>query len=288
MTTEIKLENRTKIQDAVFLIFDTETTGNNSKGTDKPIELAAIKYNLYTGIKGKFSTLIDPEMPIHPGAKGVHGLESKDLIGAPKYQEIIKPFLEFVGDYTLVAHNIEFDLNMVPELLEDKYPKVDNLRLARLIYKIGDLGYENQELRSHKEQELRYWLNVKADTEGLPAHRAFSDVIVLAEIFKDAAIKLIQKHNIEYLDQFIEIIETPELKELMPMGKYKDFSIAEAVKKEKGNPRNYFKWMINQYEAGEMKIDIDLQYSIKHFIGIEDKKLYVELFGEEPEIKNKM
>ena len=75
-----------------------------------------------------------------------------------------------ITNWTMVAHNNAFDLEMIPELKEAENLHLDMLRFARQIYKKGEVGHKEQLLTSHKSQELRYWLNIKVDTGDLQAH----------------------------------------------------------------------------------------------------------------------
>ena len=61
----------------IFTAFDTETTGLMNK-TDKIIEIGAVKFNK-DGIIDKFSTLINPQMPIPFCATKVNGI-TKHLV----------------------------------------------------------------------------------------------------------------------------------------------------------------------------------------------------------------
>lgn len=250
-----------------FNFFDTETTGDNKTGKDKPIELAVISYNLLTGLKKPpFSTLINPQMPIHPSAIPIHGITDNLVENEKSYEEILPSFLDYIGEDVLVAHNIDFDLAMVPDLVERPNDKLDSLNVVRAAWTIGDLGYKEQDLRSHKIQELRYWLNLDIDIEKYPAHRALSDIIVTAEVFKHAVLKIMKKNNIEYYEDLITFINTPVLKEKMTMGKYLDVDIREAIDLETKNNGNYFGWLLYEIECKKMKLDKDLLYSINYFL----------------------
>jgi DNA polymerase III epsilon subunit family exonuclease len=260
-----KIDLKIKLEDVVFTIFDTETTGDNTKNQDKPIEIAAVPWNLKKGFLDKpWSCIIDPEMTIHPSAIAVHGLTDEDVIGQKKLNEVLPEFHKYIDSTVLVAHNIDFDLNMLPSLKEQSNQKIDSLRFARHIYKIGDLGYKNQDLRSHKSQELRYWLNIKIDTMGLQAHRAAADILVTGEVFKETLKRFIEMTYSETLQDLIDFIKAPIIYEKMLFGKYKNLNLKESIEIELKNPKNYFAWLLNSVHKGEMIIDDDLKYSIEY------------------------
>ncbi len=75
------------------------------------------------------------------GATRVHGFTRGDLIGKPRFAEIVDEMLAFFGDDPLVAHNAPFDFGFVnAELARLRLPAlhpdrmVDTLALARAKY----------------------------------------------------------------------------------------------------------------------------------------------------------
>lgn len=268
------------IREAIFTFFDTETTGDNQKRVDKPIEIAAVHWNYEKGFLGApKSWLVNPEMPIHPAAIAVHGLMDEDVENAPLLEEVLPELHEYCENTILVAHNIEFDLNMLPTLRTTKEPKVDSLRFVRQIFKIGEPGYKQQELTSHKMQELRYWLNCKVDTMGLQAHRAAADILVTGEVFSETMRRFLDRSYSETIEDMIQFIESPIMIEKMHFGKYKNVKISDAIKKEINKPKNYFSWLLKSVHNGNMQIDDDLKYSIEYHLkqyGIDPKGFLLE------------
>lgn len=270
-----------KIEDAIFNIFDTETTGDNSRGLDKPIEIAAVKWKLNEGfMEMPKSWMVDPGIPIHPSAIGVHGIEDEELEGKPPIEQILPELHDYIKDTVLVAHNIQFDLNMLPTVDEKNNLKLDCLRFARHIFKIGDLGHKNQDLRSHKSQELRYWLGIKVDTMGLQAHRAAADILVTGEVFNQTLKRFIERTNATTLEELNDFINAPIMAEVMRFGKFKDRKIAEIVQEESKKSNNYFAWLLREVHKGNMpQVDADLKYTIEYYLkqnNIEPAGLLVE------------
>ena len=121
------------------VLFDTETTGLDPLAGDRIIEIAALELvrGLPTG--EVFHRLIDPEREIDPDATRVHGLTRADLVGKPRFAEVVDELLAFIGEGPLVAHNAGFDFGFLnAELARLKRPsvcltrKVDTLELARV------------------------------------------------------------------------------------------------------------------------------------------------------------
>lgn len=268
------------LEDVIFSVFDTETTGDNTKREDKPIEVAAVRWNLqHSFLEIPNSWLVDPKMSIHPSAVAVHGIEDEEVEGKPTLEEILPEFLEYIDDSVLVAHNINFDLNMLPILKEKDNEKIDTLRFARQIFKIGDIGYKGHDLRSHKSQELRYWLGIKIDTMGLQAHRAAADILVTGEVFHHTLKRYMEITGGKTLGDLISFINAPIMIEKMTFGKLKDRLISEAVAEECKSSKNYFAWLLREVHKGNMKIDEDLKYTIEYHLkqnDIDPKGLLIE------------
>lgn len=120
------------------VLFDTETTGIEVAQGHRIIEIAAIELanDLPTG--RTFHTLIDPERDIPDDATRIHGIRCEDVLGKPRFAEIVEAFLAFIGDDPMVAHNAAFDFGHLNAELDrcgrpplDAARMVDTLALAR-------------------------------------------------------------------------------------------------------------------------------------------------------------
>ena len=120
------------------VLFDTETTGVDPLTGDRVIEIAALELlrDLPTG--RSFHRVLDPERDVPEAATRIHGFSRADLIGKPRFAEIVDELLHFFGDDPLVAHNAAFDFGFLnaefarlrlPSLHPDRM--VDTLALAR-------------------------------------------------------------------------------------------------------------------------------------------------------------
>ncbi len=120
------------------ILFDTETTGTDPHTGHRIIEIAALELirDLPTG--KFFHAVIDPERDIDEDASRVHGFTRGDLLGKPRFADIVDDFLAFIADDPLVAHNAPFDFGFVnaelarldlPPLAPDRMR--DTLLLAR-------------------------------------------------------------------------------------------------------------------------------------------------------------
>ena len=94
-----------------FVAFDLETTGLSSR-RDRIIEIGAVVMKDGKEMD-RFQAFVDPERPLERKIVDLTGITDDILKGAPKIQEGLPKFLEFVGDRVLVAHNADFDTGFI-------------------------------------------------------------------------------------------------------------------------------------------------------------------------------
>jgi DNA polymerase-3 subunit epsilon len=112
------------------VLFDTETTGLDPATGDRILEIAAIELvrDLPTG--RVFHRIIDPERDVPEDSTRVHGFTRGDVIGKPRFADIVDALLEFFGDSPLVAHNASFDFAFLnAELARLALPRLDEARM---------------------------------------------------------------------------------------------------------------------------------------------------------------
>lgn len=159
-----------------YVVFDTETTGLDCKN-DKIIELAAIKY-INNQKVDEFSALINPRRTLDPFIVKLTGIKQSDIETKPTIDKIIPNFFEFIEDYTLVAHNIEFDIDMLAcecfrnqiSMCQNKL--IDTVTLAKKI-----IPKEN--MKNYKLETIKKYLKLKNDS-----HRALDDCMTCAKIYQ--------------------------------------------------------------------------------------------------------
>src|SRR5690554_5865757 len=103
---DIKDNNRHLDKVTTFVCLDIETTGLNPE-TDKIIEIGALKVK-DKKIVGQFNEFINPNIPLSPKIIQLTGITNDMLDSAKEEEEVIKRFLEFVGDDILIGHNLIF------------------------------------------------------------------------------------------------------------------------------------------------------------------------------------
>lgn len=162
-----------------YVVFDLETTGTSYK-SDSIIEIAAVK------VKGghtvhTFSTLVNPQCGIPFQATQVNGITDGMVADAPLIKEALSGFLEFIGDFVLVGHNIQsFDLKFIYRdaagVLGADVPNdfIDTLFMARACL---------PSLSHHRLTDLAAYFNL--DASG--AHRALNDCMINKECYEEMA-----------------------------------------------------------------------------------------------------
>lgn len=126
------------------IVFDTETTGLDPTRGDRLIEIGCIEIINRIPTGREFHQYLNPERDVHPDAVAVHGLTLEFLKDKPLFASVCDPFLEFIGDAPLVAHNGTFDLGFInAELARLSKPVlpphriVDTLQIARRKHPAG-------------------------------------------------------------------------------------------------------------------------------------------------------
>ncbi len=149
-----------------FVVFDLETTGINCN-TDSIIEISAIKV-MDGYVAEEFTTLVNPGCRIPCYASRITGITDGMVADAPQMTDVLPRFLEFIGDLTLVGHNIHsFGLKFIYRDSEKYLRKsvendhIDTLELSRVCL---------PELKHHNLADLAAYFGMA--TEG--THRAFN------------------------------------------------------------------------------------------------------------------
>ena len=120
------------------IVFDTETTGLSPLTGDRVVEIGCVELWNRVETGRTFHSYFNPERPMPSGAEAVHGLTDSFLADKPRFRDVARDLLEFLGDCPLVAHNASFDFGFLNhELNNCGHPlvcltrMVDTLQIAR-------------------------------------------------------------------------------------------------------------------------------------------------------------
>lgn len=95
------------------IVLDTETTGFDPESGDRIVEIGAVELEGHVATGRTYHQYINPERAMPQEAFEVHGLGDDFLRDKPKFAEIGRAFLDFVGDSKLVIHNAAFDMKFL-------------------------------------------------------------------------------------------------------------------------------------------------------------------------------
>ena len=155
------------------MVFDLETTGF-SPDKNKIIEIGAVKV-VHGEITERFSTFVNPEVPIPYRIEELTSIRDDMVIDAPKIETILPQFMEFCGDAIMVAHNADFDMSFIiknceRQGIEKEFTIIDTVALARILL---------PQLNRFKLDTVAKALGVSLENH----HRAVDDAGCTAETF---------------------------------------------------------------------------------------------------------
>jgi DNA polymerase-3 subunit epsilon len=162
------------------IVLDTETTGLHAKLGDRVIEIGCIELLSRNVTDRQFHSYLNPERDIDEGAAKVHGLTAEFLADKPKFADIAKEFVEYVGGAELIIHNAAFDV----EFLDQELGLAGMRKLSEYCPCIVDTLAMARELHPGKRNGLdalceRYAINNAHRT----LHGALLDARLLAEVY---------------------------------------------------------------------------------------------------------
>lgn len=182
----------------VEIVLDIETTGLDYK-RERIIEFAAIR--LENGKEtDRYETLINPQQHIRKSSIQIHGITEEMVENEPLEKDVIDNILNFIGDYTIIGHNVIFDYSFLNEAsLRHKNKPLNNHRVdSQFLYKEV---FPDEECPNLDNLSARFGLSIEN------RHRAMGDTEVLAKVYpklkklyeKKYDWQLKQLDNIEYL-----------------------------------------------------------------------------------------
>ena len=192
--------------DHTCVVFDIETTGF-SPIKNRIIEIGAVRVT-DGKIVDKFSTFVNPEVPIPYDIEQLTSINDGMVISAPTIEEVLPEFLAFCEGAVMVAHNASFDISFIKENARRQgltfQPTVlDTVSLARVLL---------PNLNRFKLDTVAKELKISLENH----HRAVDDAGATAEIFVKF-IEMLKARDIENLTQLNELSKmTPEMIRKMP------------------------------------------------------------------------
>ena len=95
------------------IVLDTETTGLDPQDGHRIVEIGAVELYNHVPTGNVYHQYINPLISMPDQAFAIHGLSDEFLSDKPKFSEIAKGFLDFIGSAKLVIHNAAFDIKFI-------------------------------------------------------------------------------------------------------------------------------------------------------------------------------
>ena len=170
---DVAVNEKGQSLDGTYVVFDLETTGF-SPIKDKIIEIGAVKVE-NGNITDKFSTFVNPKVPIPFEITQLTSITDQMVLDAPTIEKALPDFLKFVGDAVLVAHNASFDVSFIEQNcryqdITPDFTSVDTVAMARILLPT---------LSKYKLNVVANALHISLENH----HRAVDDAGATAEIF---------------------------------------------------------------------------------------------------------
>ncbi len=114
----------------MFAIVDIETTGGFA-GANNITEIAIVLHN-GKAVEGRFSTLVNPLMPIQKFVQGLTGITDAMVAEAPTFNAVAPNIYNLIKDRIFVAHNVNFDYSFVQNELKLAGYNLDTQKLCTI------------------------------------------------------------------------------------------------------------------------------------------------------------
>lgn len=100
------------------IVLDTETTGLDPKQGHKIIEIGCVEMINRRLTGNNYHQYLQPDREIDEGAQAVHGISNEFLADKPRFEDIVKDFIEYVDGSELIIHNAPFDVGFLDHELK--------------------------------------------------------------------------------------------------------------------------------------------------------------------------
>jgi len=169
------------INDAIFTVLDTETTGLNVNEGHKIVSVGGIKIKSYQLLEDQIlDELINPERDIPFASRNIHYISDDQVKDKPNIYQLEKKISNFLENTILVGHNVDFDIGFIKKnaaktslaMTVKKIPSIDTILLAAGLYPSLE-SYELSFLCDH----------FRIKTFDQIRHSALGDAIITARLF---------------------------------------------------------------------------------------------------------
>ncbi|MGB7785896.1 MAG: exonuclease domain-containing protein, partial [Salinimicrobium sp.] len=250
------------MKDQLFAVIDVETTGGGINGN----RLTEICIVLLRGpeVIDKFTSLINPEKEIPRQITGLTGIDNSMVEDAPKFHEVAGKIEEFTRDAIFVAHNVNFDYNVLRnEFRELGYEytrkKLCTVRLSRKLIP-GLFSYSLGRLCDSINIPISNRHRAEGDTDATVI--LFQRLLSLDEDFKQINSFLHARSRQATLPPHIEADQIHDLPESPGIYLFKDrqhkvIYAGKAINIKKRVVSHFYDRMSKEYHLGQETYNID-------------------------------
>lgn len=163
-----------------FVALDIETTGLKYN-ENKIVQLSAIKYKDGLEVE-RFDEYINPKVYIPRFITDINGITNEMVKSKPTIEKVLPKFIDFLEDFTIVAHNSSFDMRFI--LFNLHMYNVLNSTSLRLNNRVVDTlflsrKYLRGKVRDNKLITLKEHFNIITEKD----HCGIDDAYSCAELY---------------------------------------------------------------------------------------------------------
>jgi len=168
-----------------YTIIDIETTGFSSK-FDEIIELSAVRIRNNEQVDIT-TTFVKPSRPVDDIITHLTGITNEMLENAPSIEEIIEPYINYIGNDIIVGHNVCFDINF----LYDNYKKYCNKNFCNDFIDTYRISKKVCNTENHKLTTIaqHYGINTAGH------HRAENDCVMTYHVYNALKQQILEKYS---------------------------------------------------------------------------------------------
>ena len=191
------------IQDAIFTVLDTETTGLSVNEGHKIVSVGAIKIKNYQLIENEtLDELINPEREIPFASRNIHYISDDQVKDKPNIYQLEKKINNFLENTILVGHNVDFDIGFIKKnaarsslaTTVKRIASIDTILLAAGLY---------PSLESYELSFLCDYFRIK--TFDQIRHSALGDAVITARLFLFLLDTAKNRNNVHTLGELINL-----------------------------------------------------------------------------------
>lgn len=206
-----------------MIVLDFETTG--LEPGYRPVEIAWIEFDASFNVIEDVHSLINPRIPIEPGAERTHGITASMVADKPTLDEFlgVAHSEKFRNEHVLaVAHNARYDVPMFAPFCARITP-LCTMRLSHALHPSAP---------NHRLGTIVEMLGIEVE----PNHRALADAGACFAILRDVA----ARHAMTIPD-LIAASNDFTLDSVIPFGKHKGTKLRDL-------PEDYIRWCIEKLD----------------------------------------